>query len=129
MELVDVPDSKSGGVHAPCRFDPDHRQINKVPLKRGFIYLFGYWKKRVRVGSRVASRGYSAEQNNPVNCFARGRILAVPYGTKAKMRNAVYCEQLKTDPDHKYFICRVKFILRNFHLLFFNKFTSANLHR
>ena len=27
MELVDVPDSKSGGVHAPCRFDPDHRHI------------------------------------------------------------------------------------------------------
>ena len=29
MELVDVPDSKSGGVHAPCRFDPDHRHTKK----------------------------------------------------------------------------------------------------
>ena len=26
------------------------------------------------------------------------QILAVPYGTKAKMRNAVYCERLKTIP-------------------------------
>jgi hypothetical protein len=27
VKLVDAPDSKSGGVHPPCRFDSDLRHI------------------------------------------------------------------------------------------------------
>ena len=40
MELVDVPDSKSGEDHTSCRFDPDHRQI-----KRPLIVVFLFDKK------------------------------------------------------------------------------------
>ena len=37
MELVDVPDSKSGEDHTSCRFDPDHRQIKRPPC---VVFLF-----------------------------------------------------------------------------------------
>ena len=42
MELVDVPDSKSGEDQTSCRFDPDHRHHKKDPfgsfLLHGFLY-------------------------------------------------------------------------------------------
>lgn len=42
MELVDVPDSKSGEDHTSCRFDPDLRQIKRdTPKVSRFIYIKG----------------------------------------------------------------------------------------
>ena len=35
-ELVDAPDSKSGGAKAPCRFEPDLR-YHEVPAKRRYF--------------------------------------------------------------------------------------------
>ncbi len=43
MELVDVPDSKSGEAHTSCRFDPDHRQIFKRPYKVFFYFINIVW--------------------------------------------------------------------------------------
>ncbi len=37
MELVDVPDSKSGEDHTSCRFDPDLRQTKKTTIKVVFL--------------------------------------------------------------------------------------------
>ena len=44
MELVDVPDSKSGGVHAPCRFDPDHRQTLRQTSFEVFFFEVVIWR-------------------------------------------------------------------------------------
>ena len=47
----------------------------------------------VFAGSRGASRGWS-------------RFWLVSFDTKAKMRNAVYCERPKTDSGHRHFYTR-----------------------
>ncbi len=38
-ELVDAPDSKSGGAKAPCRFEPDLRYLrNSLPNAVSYAY-------------------------------------------------------------------------------------------
>src|SRR5215203_731181 len=59
-ELVDAPDSKSGGAKAPCRFEPDLR-YSGYSCKQG---IFSYrWKKALGAvsegfGSNAAAIGY-----------------------------------------------------------------------
>src|SRR5829696_3449854 len=36
-ELVDAPDSKSGGARAPCRFEPDLRYWQNLLQKAGIL--------------------------------------------------------------------------------------------
>ena len=81
MELVDVPDSKSGGVHAPCRFDPDHRQI-KIQTQVMCLFFVGGQGGEPLISVRARSEQRLKDTTRVVAC------------------NAVYCERLK-NPDHR----------------------------
>ncbi len=93
MKLVDVPDSKSGVVHPTCRFDSGHRQIKKDAYVVSFFISNGQEENRL-----LPVREERAE--------AGADFGFVSFDTNAKMRNAVYCERLKTDSGHRHFYTR-----------------------
>ena len=72
-ELVDAPDSKSGGAKAPCRFEPDLRysSIPAKPTKEG-------WQARAQAMKEEAKRWHSTSEIER-RAELEAEALGVPY--------------------------------------------------